>query len=311
MIPKANSIQKLTSSCHIEIFIEMMAAERGASKNTLEAYLVDLKEFEVFMFRRNRNIEAADSRNIKDYLAQIRVKGRTSSTHARKLSVLRQFYQFLYAERQRDDDPSAGITGPKTGRLLPKYLSEIEVEKLLNTAKQKTGYSGVRMLTLLEIIYATGLRVSELVGLPLSAISSDRQMLLIRGKGNKERIVPLTASAINSMEIYLKKLKYLTKKEPSPKYLFPSKSKAGHLTRIGFSMLLKDLASEAGLEANRISPHVLRHSFASHMLANGADLRTLQKLLGHEDITTTQIYTHVSGQRLRELVLLSHPLSES
>ena len=297
-------------SSQVDIFLEMMAAERGASRNTLAAYLRDLKDFEIFMLRRSRNIESADSKNIQDYFAQLKIKGRKPATHARKLSVLKGFYQFLYAERQRDEDPSDKIDGPRMGRSLPKYLSVNEVELLLEAAREQSGNSGVRLVALLEVIYATGLRVSELVSLPLAAISSDRKMLLVRGKGNKERMVPLTAPAIQAMADYLKlRSNFLRKGDPSL-YLFPSRAKEGHLTRAGFALLLRDLAILAGIETNRVSPHVLRHSFASHMLANGADLRTLQKLLGHEDISTTQIYTHILEDRLRDLVLRSHPLSE-
>ena len=297
-------------SSQVDIFLEMMAAERGASRNTLAAYLRDLKDFETFMLRRSRNIESADSKNIQDYFAQLKIKGRKPATHARKLSVLKGFYQFLYAERQRDEDPSDKIDGPRMGRSLPKYLSVNEVELLLEAAREQSGNSGVRLVALLEVIYATGLRVSELVSLPLAAISSDRKMLLVRGKGNKERMVPLTAPAIQAMADYLKlRSNFLRKGDPSL-YLFPSRAKEGHLTRAGFALLLRDLAILAGIETNRVSPHVLRHSFASHMLANGADLRTLQKLLGHEDISTTQIYTHILEDRLRDLVLRSHPLSE-
>ncbi|MDC0196047.1 site-specific tyrosine recombinase XerD [Gammaproteobacteria bacterium] len=297
-------------SSQVDIFLEMMAAERGASRNTIAAYLGDLKEFEVFMARRNRNIESADSKNIQDYLAQLKIKGRTPATHARKLSVLKGFYQFLYAERQRDEDPSDRVDGPKMGRSLPKYLSVHEVELLIEAAGEQSGNSGVRSVALLEVIYATGLRVSELVSLPLAAISSDRKMLLVRGKGNKERMVPLTGPAIQATADYLKlRNNFLSKGIPSL-YLFPSRAKEGHLTRASFALLLKDLAIHAGIEPSRVSPHVLRHSFASHMLANGADLRTLQKLLGHEDISTTQIYTHILEDRLRDLVLRSHPLSE-
>ena len=302
--------KKLSISFQIDIFLEMMAAERGASKNTIEAYLQDLKEFEVFMLRRNRNIESANSKNIQDYLGQLKSKGRAPTTHARKLSVLKGFYQFLYAERQRDDDPSARIDGPKTGRSLPKYLSENEVELLLYAARGQPGSFGVRTVALLEIIYATGLRVSELVGLPLAALSSDQKMLLVRGKGNKERMVPLTTPAIHAAADYLKlRQAFLTKGVPSL-YFFPSRAKDGHLTRAGFGLLLKDLAILSDIDPRRVSPHVLRHSFASHMLANGADLRTLQQLLGHSDISTTQIYTHILEDRLRDLVLQSHPLSE-
>ena len=297
-------------SFQIDIFIEMMAVERGASKNTISAYLRDLREFEVFMSRRNRDIESVNSKNIQDYLVQLKIKGRSPATHARKLSVLRGFYQFLYADRQRDDDPSLRIDNPRIGRSLPKYLSENEVVLLLDSARGQSGSSGVRMVALLEIIYATGVRVSELVGLPLAAISSDRKMLLVRGKGNKERMVPLTNPAILATSEYLKLRHFFLTKEVPSLYLFPSRAKDGHLTRAGFGLLLKDIATLAGIDPKRVSPHVLRHSFASHMLANGADLRTLQQLLGHEDISTTQIYTHILEDRLRDLVLQSHPLSE-
>ena len=310
MLVKKKANKNLSASLQIDIFLEMMAAERGASINTITAYLRDLKEFEVFMLRRNRNIESADSKNIQDYLAQLKINGRASTTRARKLSVLKQFYQFLYAERQRSDDPSARIDGPITGRPLPKYLSENEVEMLLEAARGQSGISGVRMVALLEIIYAAGLRVSELVGLPLAALSSDHKMLLVKGKGNKERMVPLTTPAIHSIAAYLElREDFLSKGAPSV-YLFPSRAKEGHLTRAGFGLLLKDLAIIVGIDTKRVSPHVLRHSFASHMLANGADLRTLQQLLGHADISTTQIYTHILEERLRDLVLRSHPLSE-
>ncbi len=302
--------KKILASSQIDIFIEMMAAERGAAINTLAAYSRDLKQFEVFMLRQNRNIESTDAENIKKYLAQLKSKDRAPTTHARKLSVLKQFFQFLYMERQRLDDPSAGIEGPRTGRPLPKYLSESEVELLLDTARGQSGAYGVRMMALMEILYATGIRVSELVSLPLAAISSDRKILLVKGKGKKERMVPLTAPAINSIADYLDLRKgFLIKGTPSI-YLFPSRAKKGHITRAGFGILLKQLAGVAGIESKRVSPHVLRHSFASHMLANGADLRALQQLLGHADISTTQIYTHIQEERMRDLVLQNHPLSE-
>ena len=206
------------------------------------------------MARRNRNIESADSKNIQDYLAQLKIKGRTPATHARKLSVLKGFYQFLYTERQRDEDPSDRIDGPRKGRSLPRYLSVNEVGSLLEAAREQTGNSGVRLVALLEVLYSTGLRVSELVGLPLAAISSDRKILLVRGKGNKERMVPLTAPAIQAIADYLKLRKSFLTKEGTSLYLFPSRAKEGHLTRAGFGILLKDLAILAGIEPNRVSP---------------------------------------------------------
>ena len=310
MLRKKRSPSKPPPSRQVEIFLEMMAAERGASVNTIAAYQRDLGEFGVFMMRRKRNIEAADAKNIQDYLAQLKSKGRAPTTHARKLSVLKQFFQFLYAERLRDDDPSARIDGPKTGRALPKYLSEDEVDKLLGAARDQSGASGTRLTALVELLYATGLRVSELVGLPLAALSRDGQMVLVRGKGNKERMVPLSDPAREAIAAYLELRGGFLKDGAPSNYLFPSKAKEGHLTRAGFGLLLKDLALVAGIEPKRVSPHVLRHSFASHMLAHGADLRTLQQLLGHADISTTQIYTHVLEERLKNLVTSSHPLAQ-
>jgi len=310
MVQYKFSKNNLLVSPQVETFVEMMAAERGASRNTIEAYLRDLREFGLFIARRNRNIEAADTKNIRDYLAQLRSKGRATATHARKLSVLKQFFQFLCTERYRDDDPTAGIDGPKMGRSLPRFLSESEVNKLISIARRQSGKSGTRLIALIEILYATGLRVSELVSLKLTAMISDGQMLLVKGKGNKERIVPLTAPAIKAIEKYVGVRQGFFKKGTSSNFLFPSKAKEGHLTRVGFGLILKDLAITAGIDPKRVSPHVLRHSFASHMLANGADLRTLQKLLGHADISTTQIYTHVLEERLRDLVVRNHPLAE-
>ena len=310
MLRKKRVGSKLPPSHQVEIFLEMMAAERGASGNTIEAYQRDLGEFNVFMMWRKRNIESADTKNIQDYFSQLKIKGRTSTTHARKLSVLKQFYQFLYAECLRDDDPSARLDGPKTGRALPKYLSENEMDKLLAATRLETGPSSVRMTALVELLYATGLRVSELVGLPLAAIARDAQVVLVRGKGNKERIVPLSDPARGAVAAYLEFRPVFIKKGIVSKFLFPSKAKEGHLTRAGFGLLLKNLAVVAGIEPKRVSPHVLRHSFASHMLAHGADLRTLQQLLGHEDISTTQIYTHVLEEHLKNLVVRSHPLAK-
>jgi integrase/recombinase XerD len=310
MLRKKRAQPKPPSSHQVEIFLEMMVAERGASVNTIAAYRRDLGEFGVFMMRRERSIEAAEAKNIQDYLAQLKSKGRAATTHARKLSVLKQFFQFLYAERFREDDPSSRIDAPKTGRALPKYLGEVEVENLLAAAREQTGPSGTRLTALVELLYATGLRVSELVGLPLAAISRDGQMVLVRGKGNKERMVPLSDPARDAIADYMEiRPGFLIQGKPS-NFLFPTKAKEGHLTRAGFGLLLKDLAIVAGIEPKRVSPHVLRHSFASHMLAHGADLRTLQQLLGHADISTTQIYTHVLEERLKNLVTRSHPLAQ-
>jgi len=290
----------------------MMAAERGAAPNTLEAYSRDLADFAAFSERRRQPIEAADTKSIRDYLAGLRGRGRTPATAARRLSVLRQFFEFLFAEGIRDDDPAAGIDAPRLGRPLPKYLDEAEVEALLRAAGEacaEGNASGLRIRALVEVLYATGLRVSELCGLPLAAIARDGQMLLVRGKGGKERMVPLGDPARDSVGAYLVVREGFI---PSGKYsafLFPSASQAGHISRSLVANKLKELATSAGIDPTQVSPHVLRHSFASHLLAHGADLRSLQQMLGHADISTTQIYTHVLEQRLKHLVERSHPLA--
>ena len=301
---------RIAPTRRVEMFLEMMAAERGAAANTVEAYGRDLQDFAGFLHRRKRNIEAADAKNIRDYLASLRTSGMAARTRARRLSVLKQFYQFLYGERIRSDDPAAGIDSPKLGRPLPKYLSEDDVEKLIQAARTKTGPEGARLTALMELLYATGLRVSELVGLPLSALARDGQTLIVKGKGGKERMVPLSDPARDALAAYSElRSEFLDEGESSP-FLFPSSAKEGHLTRAGFAHLLNGLALAAGLDRSRVSPHVLRHSFASHLLAHGADLRSLQQMLGHADISTTQIYTHVLEERLKSLVQQSHPLAK-
>ena len=287
----------------------MMAAERGAAANTLEAYRRDLSDFASFQARRGRPSEAADAKNIRDYLAALRGRGRTPATRARRLSVLRQFYEFLFAEGVRDDDPAQGIDAPKLGQPLPKYLGEADVEALIGAAAGVAGPEGKRLQVLIEVLYATGLRVSELAGLPLSAISRDGQMLIVRGKGGKERMVPLGDPARNAIGRYLEVRGGFIPAGRNSAFLFPSSSRAGHLTRASVARKLKALAVAAGIDPKRVSPHVLRHSFASHLLAHGADLRALQQMLGHADISTTQIYTHVLEQRLKNLVETSHPLA--
>jgi integrase/recombinase XerD len=268
-----------------------------------------LSDFASFQARRGRPIEAADAKNIRDYLAALRGRGRTPATRARRLSVLRQFYEFLFAEGVRDDDPAQGIDAPKLGQPLPKYLGEADVEALIAAAAGVAGPEGKRLQTLIEVLYATGLRVSELAGLPLSAISRDGQMLIVRGKGGKERMVPLGDPARNAIGRYLEVRGGFIPAGRNSAFLFPSSSRAGHLTRASVARKLKALAVAAGIDPKRVSPHVLRHSFASHLLAHGADLRALQQMLGHADISTTQIYTHVLEQRLKNLVETSHPLA--
>ncbi len=301
---------KPPASREVDAFLEMMAAERGAAANTIASYRIDLEDFAGFTARRERRIEAADARLIRDYLSWLRAKGRSARTASRRLSSLRQFFRFLHAERIRDDDPCTGIDNPKLGRPLPKYLTEAEVERLLAAAHGATGTDGLRLAALVEILYATGLRVSELVGLPMGALARDGRTLTVRGKGDKERMVPLGDPARDAVAAYLAVRKAHLGKRRESRFLFPAPGAAGHLSRAHFSNLLKDLAAAAGLDPTRVSPHVLRHSFASHLLAHGADLRVLQQMLGHADISTTQIYTHVLDERLKSLVGRSHPLAK-
>ena len=296
-------------SRHVDTFLEMLAAERGAASNTLQAYRRDLADFSAFVAARGRLPEDADGTAVRDYLAHLSGAGMAPSTSARRLSALRQFFRFLYAEGMRDDDPCATIDSPRQGRSLPRHLSEDEVEQLLAAAGRRGGAGGTRLVALLEVLYATGLRVSELVGLPRSALSRDSQMLIVRGKGGKERMIPLGDAAAEALAAYgAVRGEFAAKGRESP-WLFPSRSRDGHLTRARFAQMLKVVALEAGLDAARVSPHVLRHSFASHLLAHGADLRALQQMLGHADIATTQIYTHVLDERLKALVARAHPLA--
>ncbi len=300
-------------SPQVEIFLEKLAAE-GAARNTVESYGRDLKHFSAFTGARSRIPEDATQTIIRQYLKSLSEAGMSAGTSARRLSTLRQFFRFLHGERVRDDDPTVALDSPRQGRRIPKFLSEVEVENLLAAAKSRPGREGLRLMALLEILYATGLRVSELVGMPMSALSRDGLMLVVRGKGDKERMVPMSEPARDALENYLVvRETFIPKKGTTPAMrnrLFPSRSKEGHLTRARLSQMLKELATEAGLPPNRVSAHVLRHSFASHLLANGADLRSLQQMLGHADIATTQIYTHVLDERLKSLVDQAHPLAK-
>lgn len=294
-------------SRHIENFIDMMAAERGASPHTLDAYRRDLQKLEMFLEGR---LAQAHANDLRSYLEKLLASGLAPRTTARHLSCLRQFYKFLFAEGVRSDDPTSILDSPKQGFRLPHFLKEDEIDRLLETARATETPGGLRLTALLELLYATGLRVSELVSLPLAAAVQNRPTLVVRGKGNKERLVPIGAPARAAVSAYLDVRKSFipTGKKESP-WLFPSRSKSGHLSREAVSHALKDLAVKSGLSPSRISPHVLRHSFASHLLAHGADLRSLQQMLGHADISTTQIYTHVLDERLKRLVESSHPLS--
>ncbi len=290
-----------------EAFLEMMAAERGASVNTIAAYARDLEGFAAFTTGRGQGVEAATTDIVRDYLRGLARAGLAPATTARKLSVLRGFFGFLLAEGTRRDDPSATIDGVRLARRLPGTLSEDDVERILAAARDREGPEGRRLSALVEILYATGLRVSELVALPLAALSRDRRVLVVRGKGGKERMVPLGAPARRAIE------RHLADRdgggEPS-RFLFPGRAGPGHLGRSRFARLLKELAVDAGIDPGRVSPHVLRHAFATHLVDHGADLRSVQQMLGHADISTTQIYTHVAARRLKALVAERHPLAD-
>lgn len=297
---------------YVSLFLDMLLAERGVAANTLEGYGRDLADFGSFVKDQKSDVENATTLHVRAYLKHLSGYGMAPRTQARRLSALRQFYRFLVAERLRDDDPTTVVDSPKAGLSLPKYLNEGEVNRLLEVAANFAGPEGKRLVALMEILYATGLRVSELVGLPVGAISRDGQMLLVRGKGNKERMVPLSEPALDAIVAYVEvRDGFLPKriKEKGSPFLFPSRAKQGFLTRARFAQILKELAVLSDLDPRRVSPHVLRHSFASHMLAHGVDLRALQQMLGHSDISTTQIYTHVLDERLKRLVETAHPLS--
>lgn len=312
------------SRAHIESFLEMMSAERGAAHNTLISYESDLEDMHSFLGSRQISPLKAASADLAAYLAHLADQGFAASSQARRLSSIRQFYRFLYAEGLRGDDPSAILDAPKKARPLPQTMSENEVTRLLELAaseaaepapEEKAGterLAKIRMFALLELLYATGMRVSELVSLPVKVLDQQGRFLVIRGKGGKERLVPLSRSAISAMKIYgeARKAALDASNDSDNPWLFPSNGKQGFLPRQVFGRDLKGLAARAGLRTTTISPHVLRHAFASHLLQNGADLRIVQELLGHSDISTTQIYTHVLDERLRELVETHHPLAK-
>jgi integrase/recombinase XerD len=294
----------------IEAFLEMMAVERAAAANTLKNYGRDLERFAAFVERRNEKLETAGADDIAAWLEALDAEGLAASTAALKTSALRQFYQFLYTEGYRADNPTASIDRPKTRRPLPKVLTSGEVAELFEAAEKTEGPKGLRMIAMLEILYAAGLRVSELVGLRLAAMRKGERLLIIRGKGDKERLAPLTSRALEAVEAYLALRESFLGEGKSSPWLFPSRGATGHITAARFAQLLKDLAVEAGVPPSKVSPHVLRHAFATHLLEGGADLRSVQQMLGHADITTTQIYTHVAQDRLKDLVFSKHPLAK-
>jgi integrase/recombinase XerD len=307
----------------IDLFLDMLAAEQGAGDNTLQAYRRDLSDLSEFLAHQRQSFAVAETQSLRDYLAELDTRGFKSSSVARRLSALRHLFRFLLNERIRSDDPAAILSGPKRGRTLPKVLSIADVDRMLTRAKALTEAPGtsvlqrlraMRLYCLLEVLYATGLRVSELVSLPRSAARHDARMIVVRGKGAKERLVPLNDASRQAMTDYLAAMEAQKGGRKSSvvtaKWLFPSFGESGHLTRQHFARDLKELAATAGLAPRHVSPHVLRHAFASHLLHNGADLRIVQTLLGHTDISTTQIYTHVVEERLKSLVRDLHPLAE-
>ncbi len=307
----------MTSAHTLEAFLEMLASERGASSNTINAYRRDLIDFSQYLGKRTAPQNATRD-HIENYLEHLADAGASASTQQRRLSSLRQFYKFLVSEKSRGDNPTSVIQGAKKGRPLPKLLSEADVSALLTCAQRQEGPEGLRLWCLLEVLYASGLRVSELVGLPLAALRRKDRVLFVTGKGGRERVVPLSPAALEAIEAYLTvrdtfiaKAEAHARKKPAAHWLFPSRGAQGHLTRQRFAQLLKDLALDAGLAPDSLSPHTLRHAFATHLLNHGADLRSVQKMLGHADISTTQIYTHVQEQRLTKLVEDNHPLART
>jgi integrase/recombinase XerD len=308
----------------VDAFLDMLTAERGAALNTRQAYWRDLADVSLFLRRElNAEINVATTAHlqayIKDLSEKIHVKGQNKGkiavrTIARRLSALRQYFRYTISEGMREDDPTSTIESPKQGRTLPKTLSEAEVDRLITTAAIAGTPESVRLVCLLEMLYATGLRVSELVGLPMNAISEDGQFIIVAGKAGRERMVPMSDAAQTAVTNYMNVRKRFVGVESAAAqelWVFPSRtSDSGHLTRQRFAQLLKDLARAAEVDEDRVSPHILRHAFATHLLSRGADLRSVQKMLGHADIATTQIYTHIIGENLEKTVQEKHPMSK-
>lgn len=322
--PGRPPLEKPELSKWVDSFIEMLLTERGAALNTRQAYWRDLADYSVWLRdEQGKEVEKATTSDIKAYLKELAQRSHTKGaksgnianrTIARRLSALRQFYRFMISENVINDDPTATIESPKQKRTLPKTLTEGEVDLLISTAGEGNTPESVRLVCLLEMIYATGLRVSELVGLPLSSIGENEQFLMVEGKGGHERMVPVSTSAQRAIQDYLNvRGKFIGEddKGTQAQWLFPSKTSVkGHLTRQRFAQLLKDLSERAGMEDGKVSPHILRHAFATHLLKNGADLRSVQKMLGHADIATTQVYTHILDEQKGKTVEENHPLAK-
>ena len=292
---------------YIDSFLEMLTAERGASKNTIQAYRTDLMDVLSFFTTKNVDMRKAKHTDLQSYIQSIEKNALSPKTQTRRLCAIREFYRFLYSEDLIKKNPADYLQSPKTKKSLPKYLTEEEILTLIDCASKKN----LRIHLLLEMLYASGMRVSELVSLPISSVVRDDKTVCILGKGNKERLVPLNNHTLNLLNKWLLKREFSLKKGRQSKWLFPSFSKSGHLTRDGFFKSLKEIALDAGIPPECVSPHVFRHSFASHLIAHEADLRSVQKMLGHADIATTEIYTHILQDRLKKTVEKSHPLAYS
>jgi len=298
----------MSGSRHVESFLEMLAAERGAARNTLAAYQADLDDFAGFAAARGIAVHAADAEALRGWVRQLAAAGYAARTQARRLSAIRQFHRFLAREGVRADDPTELLESPRLPASLPKALSEAEVEALITAAAGLPGRKGAAAAAAVELLYCSGLRASELVSLPAGALRAEEGLVAVRGKGGKERLVPVSARA-RDLALAARAEAAERAGPKGARWLFPSRAASGHLTRQSLGLLLKDVALAAGIDPARVSPHVLRHSFASHLLGRGADLRSLQVLLGHADIATTQIYTKVLEGRLKALVEAHHPLA--
>ncbi|WP_309645430.1 tyrosine recombinase [Phenylobacterium sp.] len=295
----------------VEAFLEMMAVERASARNTLTAYGKDLADAQAFLRGRDSDLAAASAENIESYFAALSDRGLSPATASRRRAAVRQFYRFVLGEGWRADDPSRRVEAPKKGRPLPKVLSRAEMDAIIASAGARDGAQGLRLGCMVELAYASGLRISELTSLQLSVLARDPAYLIVKGKGGKERLAPLNPAARTAMKAYLDVRKsFLPKSDAANPWLFPSRGKGGRLTPRRFAQLLDEAAADAGIDPARVSPHVLRHAFATHLLEGGADLRVVQKLLGHADIATTQIYTHVAGDRLAEVMATRHPLAK-
>jgi integrase/recombinase XerD len=293
-----------------EAFLEMMAVERSAARNTLQAYARDLADAAGFLAGRGRGLSDSSAEDVEAYFVELGARGVSAATAARRRAALRQFYRFVLGEGWRADDPSRRVEAPKKARALPKVLSREEMDRLIAAASARDGAQGLRFGCMVELAYASGLRISELTALPLAALARDPAYLIVKGKGGKERLAPLNETARAAVKAYLDvRPAFLPRGQKANPWLFPSRGKAGRLTPRRFAQVLDEAAADAGIDPQRVSPHVLRHAFATHLLEGGADLRVVQKLLGHADIATTQIYTHVASDRLAEVVATKHPLA--